>query len=155
MRVIVIALLGLALMAGVGCKRKGCTDPKASNYDPKAKRNDGSCIYPVTFNMNPSTGDGDITSAGGSGSNTIEWYNPQAVAEYAMDITTATRGSFRLIIKDAVGKVVLDRTLTKGVGDDSASGCTLPGTAGTWTITIEVTNFDGDASYTVDPAIGC
>ena len=27
----------------------GCTDPVASNYDPKANLNDGSCKYPSTF----------------------------------------------------------------------------------------------------------
>lgn len=26
------------------CKRKGCVDPDAQNYEPRAKRNDGSCI---------------------------------------------------------------------------------------------------------------
>ncbi|MEJ7666684.1 MAG: hypothetical protein WKG07_47795 [Hymenobacter sp.] len=26
----------------------GCPDPQATNYDPAATRNDGSCQYPVT-----------------------------------------------------------------------------------------------------------
>lgn len=31
------------------CAQKlGCTDPSASNYDPQAQKNDGSCLYPVT-----------------------------------------------------------------------------------------------------------
>lgn len=27
----------------------GCTDPQASNYDPAAATNDGSCLYPITY----------------------------------------------------------------------------------------------------------
>jgi hypothetical protein len=27
------------------CKKEGCTDSTASNYDSKAKKNDGSCVY--------------------------------------------------------------------------------------------------------------
>jgi len=28
--------------------QSGCTDPSATNYDPSAVTNDGSCVYPVT-----------------------------------------------------------------------------------------------------------
>lgn len=43
--------LGLILSAAcltltmVSCKKKGCTDEKATNYDEKAKKDDGSCTY--------------------------------------------------------------------------------------------------------------
>jgi hypothetical protein len=30
-----------------GCRKEGCTDPLSSNYDPDAKKDDGSCIYPA------------------------------------------------------------------------------------------------------------
>jgi len=30
----------------IGCKREGCTDPDALNYDSKAKSDDGTCLYP-------------------------------------------------------------------------------------------------------------
>jgi hypothetical protein len=45
--------IGLAMLAGalslttVSC-RKGCTDPNATNYDEKAKKDDGSCIVEAT-----------------------------------------------------------------------------------------------------------
>jgi hypothetical protein len=42
------ASLCLKLMA-----QKGCTDPMASNYNPSAKQNDGSCLYANTT-INPS-----------------------------------------------------------------------------------------------------
>lgn len=34
-----------------GCKRKGCTDEQALNYDPEAKKDDGSCTYPQTQSL--------------------------------------------------------------------------------------------------------
>lgn len=44
-------LLALPLAIGLaGCKREGCTDPLSLNYDPDAKKDDGSCTYaPPTF----------------------------------------------------------------------------------------------------------
>lgn len=39
-------LLGAALvMTAVSCKKEGCTDANATNYNEKAKKDDGSCKY--------------------------------------------------------------------------------------------------------------
>lgn len=52
-KIIVAGILGLTLALGTtSCKKKGCTDSKATNYDANAKKDDGSCDYPT------STGDG-------------------------------------------------------------------------------------------------
>ena len=42
MKNIFIALF-VCSVALVGCKKKGCTDPNASNYDSSAKKDNGSC----------------------------------------------------------------------------------------------------------------
>ncbi|MBO7133325.1 MAG: hypothetical protein J6W06_04110 [Bacteroidales bacterium] len=31
--------------AMAGCQKEGCTDSKASNYDPDAKKDNGTCVY--------------------------------------------------------------------------------------------------------------
>jgi uncharacterized protein (TIGR02145 family) len=67
-----------------GCKKKGCTDPAALNYDSKAKQEDGSCefatnVLPTNSNFatlttasatnvttNSATLGGNITANGGS-----------------------------------------------------------------------------------------
>lgn len=49
-----IRVLGIILVfsgiffSNTGCKREGCTDPNALNYDSKAKSDDGSCTYTIT-----------------------------------------------------------------------------------------------------------
>jgi hypothetical protein len=53
----------LIITSLVSCKREGCTDLDAVNYDPDARENDGSCAY---------TGGG------------VFWYN-QSVAQGLLD----------------------------------------------------------------------
>ncbi len=39
-------LIGTLAIANIGCsKEEGCTDPEATNYDPNAEEDDGSCNY--------------------------------------------------------------------------------------------------------------
>jgi len=102
-------------------------------------------------NKSSSTGNfnGDVTGNGGSASETFTWNNARTTADYNMDITATSDGSFRLLIKDANGATVLDQTLQGSVEPDTFSGVTSAGTAGDWTITLTLSNFAGDGSYSV------
>ena len=40
-----LILILVLLIPFLGCRKKGCTDPAASNYDPSAKKDNGSCYY--------------------------------------------------------------------------------------------------------------
>ena len=46
------------------CKKKGCTDLNAANYDAEAKKDDGSCVYTPVITLN---GDALMTISVGSG----------------------------------------------------------------------------------------
>ena len=59
----------------------------------------------------------------------------------------ATSGSFQLVLKDAAGTTVLDKTLTAGVSSQSADGTTPSGTSGEWTATATLLNFSGSGDY--------
>lgn len=42
----IILVIGTTLL-WTGCKKEGCTNPNSTNYDEKAKKDDGSCIEPI------------------------------------------------------------------------------------------------------------
>ncbi len=49
-------LLGVCMVLLFVQCRKGCTDPEATNFDPKAKKDNGSCLYgkdPSSFDRGP------------------------------------------------------------------------------------------------------
>ncbi|MCB9195174.1 MAG: hypothetical protein H6598_03030 [Flavobacteriales bacterium] len=47
--IIIILVTGAVLI--FGCKRKGCTDPNATNYEAHSKDDDGSCTYSATLSF--------------------------------------------------------------------------------------------------------
>lgn len=141
------AVIVTVLMFGAtSCKKEGCTDPNANNYNEEAKKDDGTCTYPV-INVSSTNKSGDIKGAGGTASKTFTFTNNNSTAGWDMTINDATSGSFQLVLKDASGTVVLDKTLAAGSGPQSADGTTSSGTAGTWTATITLTDFNGSGDY--------
>lgn len=105
----------------------------------------------VSINETGSDLGGDVTGDGGSTTKSYTWNNHLSRANYSMDITASSSGSFNLMIEDAEGTTVLNETLTAGVGDDSKSGVTSSGVSGDWTITVTLTNFNGDGSFSLNP----
>lgn len=104
----------------------------------------------ITVNEGPS-GDigGDFTGDGGSGSRIINWTNNLATADYNADITATASGTFQIVVADATGTVVLDRSLSGGSEPDTIDGVTNAGEPGDWTVTITLTSFNGDGSYSL------
>ena len=92
---------------------------------------------------------GDFTGNGGNTSETFEYQNRLPTADYNADITASSDGFFQMIVRDADGTVVLDRMLNGNVEPDSFSGVTSAGAAGTWTVTINLTDFNGDGSFSL------
>jgi hypothetical protein len=67
------SLVALMLVGGTGsmmtsCKKKGCTNPDATNYDEKAKKDDGSCTLP-----DPTPTTREIVEVSGSITSTVSW----------------------------------------------------------------------------------
>jgi hypothetical protein len=111
---------------------------------------DDGPIANITVNEGPS-GDigGDFTGNGGNASRTINWTNYLATADYNADITATANGIFNIVVADSEGTVVLDRTLNGGTEPDSIDGVTQAGEPGNWTVTITLTSFNGDGSYSL------
>jgi hypothetical protein len=63
---LVAIISGALLISNTSCKREGCTNPNATNYDSKAKTDDGSCIIPGCTNPNAANYDSDANRDDGS-----------------------------------------------------------------------------------------
>lgn len=101
----------------------------------------------ATVNLETTTyKSGDVKGNGGSTMRTWKFTNTGTTAGWDMSID-ARGGSFQLILKDAAGTVMLDKTLTAGPGIQSADGTTPAGTAGEWTATATLSNFNGSGDY--------
>ena len=93
--------------------------------------------------------DGDFTGNGGSGERVFIWQNSRPTADYNADITSTSGGLFEMEVKDANGNVVLNKSLTGGTEPDSFSGVTFTGTPGLWSVTITLSSFNGDGSFSL------
>ena len=94
---------------------------------------------------------GDFTGNGDSGTFSFVWENTEKKATVDFDVSTAPGGSCQIILNDARGKEVFNKTRPEG-GNDSFSGLSEEGKKGKWLVTIKLTNFDGDGTYDVTPA---
>ena len=92
---------------------------------------------------------GDFTGTGDSGTYSFAWVNSKKKANVNFDITSSS-GSVQMIVNDARGREVLNQTLTAG-GNDTYSGVSEEGKEGTWLVTIILTEFNGDGSYSLNP----
>ena len=93
--------------------------------------------------------DGDFTGNGGSASRTFVWLNNLSTADYNADITATAEGSFTMVVRDANGDSVLNRSLNGASEPDSFSGVTDAGASGLWSVTITLESFNGDGSFSL------
>lgn len=47
-----ILIATLISVTFISCKKEGCTNPSATNYDSSAEQDDGSCVMPTSSNSN-------------------------------------------------------------------------------------------------------
>ena len=93
--------------------------------------------------------DASFTGNGGTANRMFSWNNNLTTADYNADITATSEGSFQIIVTDSEEMVVLDRTIQGGAEPDSIDGVTESGASGIWTVTIIVTDFNGDGSFSL------
>jgi len=98
------ALALLFLAAFNSCKEKeGCTDPAAANFDPKAEKDDGSCIAKAHGCTDPAALNYDSLANSDDGSCLYD----STAGEFTLDFKALVNGA-PLVMKDSVYKNVLD-----------------------------------------------
>lgn len=139
-------LLSGCLLIGVGtsCKKEGCTDPSAENYNADAKKDDGSCTYvegctdpdAVNYNASATKDDGSCTYEFVAENSTFSNYasswtlvatnvggDPALIGEiHGGDDTTTTRYVYFFNDQDAVdGKYPRGTVIVKRSQNESGS----------------------------------
>ena len=91
-------LMMIAAVVSIGaftsCKKEGCIDVNANNYNVEAKKDDASCTYPV-INMAAGGTSGDINGAGGTATGSTTFTQNSATLGWDMS-QNGTSGSFNL-----------------------------------------------------------
>lgn len=105
----------------------------------------------VTFSpaFNVANVDGDVTGNGGNVTKAYTWKNSSTTAGYDMDFTSVKGGTYNLTVADADGSIVINQTLVSGQGDDTRGGVSAIGAPGDWSVTVTLTNFSGDGSFSL------
>ena len=135
-----LSLVVMSFIAFVGCSKDDPAPTATIRVNNAVVANDDDFVGDIN---------GDFTGDRGSVTRTFNWQNALTTADYNADITATATGMFTMVVRDADGTVVLDRSLDGAVEPDSFSGVTSAGTSGNWSVTISVTNFNGDGSYSL------
>ncbi|MDX1651449.1 MAG: hypothetical protein R3277_03080 [Brumimicrobium sp.] len=143
MKTVFAVLCGAAILfGGVACKKYR----KYDNMEVVENTYTGNVAI-TSVGADPA---GDFTGDGDSGEYSFVWENPKSTAQVNFDVTTSGGGSVTMVINDAKGNEVLNKT-RPGDGDDTFSGVTQEGKSGNWLVTLKLNQFNGDGSFSINP----
>ena len=127
-KILFLVCVGLAATTITSCKKKGCTDNGAVNFNNKAKKDDGSCLYKpiiklngqtsVTINVGSSYTDAGATATNKDGSSVTVTTNNQ------VDTTTVGTYSVNYAASNSNGTSTAQRTVKVVIGAENWTGPT-------------------------------
>ncbi|NOZ35802.1 MAG: hypothetical protein GXO80_10955 [Chlorobi bacterium] len=94
--------------------------------------------------------DANYAGTNDSGTYSFAWVNSSSKAKVKFDITSSSAGDVQLILNDAKGKEVLNKTLTGSSDVDFYDGLSEEGDVGTWRVSFIFSNFNGGGSFEID-----
>ncbi len=110
---IVLALATLTL----SCKKEGCTDETASNYNEKAKKDDGSCVFDESELMIPTT----YVFTDANGNNTVSFGGQTDRLNQLEEMTTYMKSGIVNVLSSTVLNDMFANTDENGGGNFSFS----------------------------------
>lgn len=141
MKITVLQLLVVALFLATGCRDNDIPEMPTVTVN-------GQVLFDNSGDFNGDI-DADFRGIGGSVKKTFQWRNNLSTADYNADISARSGAIFNMVVKDADGNTVLDRLLHGASEQDSFSGVTSQGIKGTWSVTITLTSFNGNGSFSL------
>ncbi len=106
-----IGITSLLLLSTTACKKEGCMDVLATNYNEEAKKDDGSCIYP-TFEV-PTT----YTFTDASGNNTVSYTGQIERLDQLTEMATYLKSGKEAVLSVAVMDAMFQNTGNNGGGN--------------------------------------
>ena len=107
-----------------------------------------------TGNVDNFSGDSDpdanFTGDNDSGVFSFAWVNSGSKAKVKLNITSSSTGSVKLILNDSKGKEVFNKSFSNSDNINTFDGLTDEGETGTWKVSLEFTNFNGQGSFEID-----
>jgi len=121
-----IALFSLSQLSS--CKKKGCMDPTATNYNSKAKKDDGSCLYTPILTL---IGSADTSISVGStyndpGATAVNKDGSSVDVVTENNVNSSTTGSYEVNYSatNANGTTTAQRTVKVIIGAENWTGPT-------------------------------
>jgi hypothetical protein len=137
-----IGLFILVVGLGVGfssCKKKGCTDPSATNFNSKAKKDDGSCLYKPTIKIigaaDTSISVGSTYTDLGATATNKDGSSVDVTVDNQVVTTTTGINYVNYSATNANGTSTAKRTVNVVIGQDN------------WTVTWDVSSNCGTTSF--------
>ena len=94
--------------------------------------------------------DANFTGDNDTGILSFAWVNSGSTAKVKLDITSSSTGSVKLILNDSKGKEVFKKEFSNSGNVITFDGLTEEGKSGTWKVSLEFSNFDGEGSFEID-----
>jgi hypothetical protein len=132
-----LALVLISTTPLTSCKKKGCTDINAVNYNEKAKKDDGSCLYVPTISIigaaDTSISVGTTYNDPGATAVNKDGTSVNVTVDNQVDATTTGTYEITYTATNANGTATAKRTVNVVVGQDN------------WTVTWDVSSNCGTA----------
>ena len=122
-------LTAVAVTTFVGCSKDDDAFARVSVNGTELRATPSDFVVGDRSDFNGDV-DASFTGNGGSATRVFSWNNNLTTADYNADITATTEGTFNMVVLDADGNTVLNRSLNGAVEPDSFSGVTDAGTSG-------------------------